>query len=58
MTTEQIALRLKELCDKGAFEEALKELFSPDASSIEPYESPDFPKEANGMAAILAKGKK
>ena len=58
MTTEQIADRLKELCDQGQFEHALKELFSPDAVSIEPYESPDFAKETKGMDAILAKGKK
>jgi hypothetical protein len=58
MTTEQIAGRLKELCDQGQFEHALKELFSPDAVSIEPNESPDFAKETKGMDAILAKGKK
>jgi hypothetical protein len=58
MTTEQIAGRLKELCDQGQFEHALKELFSPDAVSIEPHESPDFAKETKGMDAILAKGKK
>ena len=58
MTTEQIAGRLKELCDQGQFEHALKELFSPDAVSIEPHESPDFAKESKGMDAILAKGKK
>jgi hypothetical protein len=58
MTTEQIALRLKELCDQGQFEHALKELFSPDAVSIEPNESPDFARETKGMDAILAKGKK
>ncbi len=58
MTTEQIALRLKELGDQGQFEHALKELFSSDALSIEPYESPDFARETKGMDAILAKGKK
>jgi hypothetical protein len=58
MTTEQIALRLKELCDKGDFEHAQKDLFSPDAVSIEPNETPDFAKETKGMDAILAKGKK
>jgi len=58
MTTEQIAHRLKALCDQGAFETALKELFSPDALSIEPYDTPDFPRETKGVEAILAKGKK
>jgi hypothetical protein len=58
MTTEQIARRLKELCDQGQFEHALKELFSSDAVSIEPHGNADFAKETNGMDAILAKGKK
>ena len=58
MTTEQIALRLKELCDQGQFEHALKELFSSDAVSIEPHETPDFAQETKGLDAILAKGKK
>jgi len=58
MTTEQIARRLKELCDQGQFEHALRELFSTDAISIEPRESPDFAKETKGIDAILGKGKK
>ena len=58
MTTEQIGRRLKELCDQGQFEHALKELFSPHAVSIEPNETPDFPRETKGMDAILEKGKK
>ena len=56
MTTDQIALRLKELCDQGQFEHALKELFSSDAVSIEPMESPEFARETKGLNAILAKG--
>jgi hypothetical protein len=58
MTTQQIGHRLKELCDQGQFEHALSELFSPDAVSIEPRESPDFARETKGMKAILEKGKK
>lgn len=58
MTTEQIAGRLKELCEQGQFEHAIKELFSPDAVSMEPNESPDFARETKGMNAILAKGQK
>ena len=58
MTTEQIARRLKELCDQGQFEHAIKELFSSDAESIEPNASPDFARETRGTEAILAKGKK
>ncbi len=58
MTTEQIAGRLKELCDQGQFEHALKELFSPDAESIEPNETPDFARNTKGIEAIFAKGRK
>lgn len=58
MTTEQIGLRLKELCDQGQFEHAIKELFTKDALSIEPYDTQDFPRETKGTDAILAKGKK
>ena len=58
MTTEQIARRLKELCEQGQFEHAIKELFAPDAVSIEPRETFEFARETRGVDAILAKGKK
>ena len=58
MTTTEIAKRLKTLCDKGQFDIAQKELFSADALSIEPYATPDFPKETKGLDAILKKGEK
>jgi hypothetical protein len=58
MTTEQIAIRLKELCQQGQFEHALKELFSADAVSIEPHGTADFNKETKGIDAIIAKGEK
>lgn len=58
MTTQEIANRLVTLCKKGEFDTAQKELFSEDAISIEPYETPDFAKETKGLAAIEAKGKK
>jgi ketosteroid isomerase-like protein len=58
MTTTEIADRLVELCRKGDFEGALKELFADDAVSIEPYATPAFEKETKGMDAILEKGKK
>jgi hypothetical protein len=58
MTIEQIANRLVELCRKGDFETAQKELFADDAISIEPYETPNFKKEVKGLPAILEKGKK
>ena len=58
MTTEQIAGRLKELCEQGQFEHAIRELFSPDALSIEPDETPDFSRQTRGTNAILDKGRK
>jgi hypothetical protein len=58
MTTNQIANRLVELCRKGEFETAQKELFADDATSIEPQASAGFEKETKGLNAILEKGKK
>ena len=58
MNTQQIAARLTELCSQGQFEAAQKELFAEDAVSIEPQESPDFPKETKGLRAIIEKGHK
>ena len=58
MTTTEIANRLVELCSKGDFETAQKELFANDAVSIEPHASPAFEKETNGLDAIIEKGHK
>ena len=58
MNTQQIAARLTELCRQGHFEAAQKELFAEDAVSIEPRETPDFPKETKGLRAIIEKGHK
>ena len=58
MNTQQIAARLTELCSQGRFEAAQKELFAEDAVSIEPRETPDFPKETRGLRAIIEKGHK
>ncbi|MES2774663.1 MAG: nuclear transport factor 2 family protein [Bacteroidota bacterium] len=58
MTTKEIADRLVELCKKGDFETAQKELFATDATSIEPYASPMFEKETTGLDNILEKGQK
>lgn len=57
MTTNEIANRLVELCRKGDFETAQKELFADDAVSIEPYAADGFSKETKGLDAILEKGK-
>lgn len=56
MTTAQIADRLVELCRKGDFETAQKELYADDVISIEPQATPEFAKETRGLPAILEKG--
>lgn len=58
MTTPEIAARLVELCGKGDFEKAQQELYAADAISIEPYATPEFPKEVKGLKAIIEKGEK
>jgi hypothetical protein len=58
MTTNEIANRLVELCRKGDFETAQKELFADDVISIEPFASPDFEKETKGLNVVIEKGKK
>jgi ketosteroid isomerase-like protein len=58
MTTQEIANSLVELCRKGDFEAALTDLFSDDATSIEPYATPAFEKETKGIKAIKEKGEK
>jgi len=58
MTINEIADRLVILCRQGQYETAQKELFSKDAISVEPYATPEFEKETNGLDAILEKGHK
>ncbi|HVX25305.1 MAG TPA: nuclear transport factor 2 family protein [Parafilimonas sp.] len=58
MTTQEIANRLVELCNKGDFETAQNELFAEDAVSIEPHGTAEFEKETKGLQAIKEKGEK
>lgn len=58
MTTQEIALRLAELCRKGEFETAQKELFANDVISVEPYGTPAFEKETKGLPAVIEKGQR
>ena len=58
MTTQEIANRLVEFCQKGDYEGAHRELYAEDAVSIEPYASENFEKETKGLEAIIEKGKK
>src|ERR1051326_6729164 len=58
MSTTEIANRVAELCRKGKFETAQKELYADDAVSIEPHGTPEFEQETKGLNAIIEKGKK
>ena len=58
METKEIAQKLVEYCRKADWDGAHKELYAKNATSIEPYETPDFPKTTKGLDAIVAKGKK
>ena len=57
MTTQQIASRLVELCQHGEFEKAQLELYSDDVKSIEPYDTPEYPKLTEGKDKVFAKTK-
>jgi hypothetical protein len=58
MSTQTVANRLVELCRQLQFEAAQKELYAQDAVSIEPHETPAFPRETKGLQAIIDKGHK
>lgn len=58
MKTEDVAKRLVALCREAKWEPAQKELYSPNAVSIEPQATPAFEKETKGLPAILEKGRK
>lgn len=57
MTTEEIAKRLVAHCRETKWEAAQRELYSDDAVSVEPFETPAFKKETKGLQAILEKGR-
>ncbi len=59
MNTEQIARRLVELCRKGEYEQAQRELYAQDAVSIEMPGAPAGALgDAKGLDAIFEKGRK
>src|SRR4051812_42328020 len=58
MKTEEIAQRLVALCREAKWETAQRELYADHAVSLEPWETPMFPRETKGLAAIVEKGKK
>lgn len=57
MTTQEVANKLVEYCRTGNFEDAYKELYSPEAVSIEMEGAEGFPHRVEGMEAIQEKGK-
>lgn len=57
MNTEEIAKKLVELCERGAFEEATNTLYSKDIVSLEPKAMGDMPAEVKGFDAVCAKTK-
>ena len=58
MDTKEIASKLAEYCRRGDWEGAHKELYSKDAVSIEPFETPEYSKETKGIDGIKKKGEK
>jgi hypothetical protein len=55
MTTQDVANRLHELFNENKWKEAQEELFSDDAESVEPPNSPGM-KSVKGLDAIKKKG--
>src|SRR4051812_19741626 len=58
MNITEIAGRLVAHCREAKWEAAQRELFAPDAVSIEQHPSPAFEKETKGLEAIVEKGHK
>ena len=58
MKTEEVARRLVALCREAKWEAAQKELYAPNAVSIEAEATPGFEKETKGLNAILEKGRR
>ena len=57
MTTKEIADQLVGYCRKGDWHGAHTTLYALNAKSIEPYETPDFPKVTEGLDKIGTKAK-
>ncbi|MFK8009219.1 MAG: SnoaL-like domain-containing protein [Saprospiraceae bacterium] len=56
MTTQEVANRLVELCREGKYEQAVKELYSPEIISVEPEGMPNrIVKGIEGVAEKSAK---
>jgi hypothetical protein len=55
MTTEQVATKLFELCDRGEFLKAVDELYAKDILSVEPMAMHGMPAETRGFDAVRGK---
>ena len=57
MTTEEVARKLVELCNRGAYEEAINTFYGKDVVSVEPQAMGDMPAEVKGFDAVSGKTK-
>lgn len=55
MTTQEIANKLIELCNKGDFAGAVEALYSPEIVSMEAGAPPGQSRETKGIAAVKGK---
>jgi hypothetical protein len=58
METKEIAQKLVAFCQKADWAGAHNTLYAPDASSLEPYSTPEFEKETKGLDDIRKKSRK
>jgi hypothetical protein len=58
METKEIAKKLVAYCQKADWAGAHDTLYAPDATSREPYATPEFAKETRGLDAIRQKSRK
>ena len=57
METKEIAKKLVAYCRNADWSGAHNELYAANVISIEPYATPEFPKETKGLKAVEEKGK-
>jgi ketosteroid isomerase-like protein len=56
VTTNEVANRLVELCKKGEFAQATRELYAPNIVSVEAFPMHGMPRETTGTDGVLKKG--
>jgi ketosteroid isomerase-like protein len=55
MTTQEVAKKLVELCQKGHYLQAIDELYAKHVVSVEPHSMPGHPAETSGFDAVRGK---